>query len=180
MGLEAALMSAALFGPASTAGAAAAASSLVGALGTGIGALSAISGVSSLIGGIQGRNAGNEQAALAMQQANTRGIEQERVAQREARLVQEDALKTERRQKLAFLGSGVTLEGSPLLVMEETRRKGLDNVNEVLMAGSAAANAARLEGRVVASQAKSTGRQSFVSGLMGAASSGLNAYSALK
>lgn len=168
MGIETALLGMGL-----SAGAASAAS-------TGIGILSAISSVSSLIGGIQGRNAGNEQAGLALEQANARGIEQERVAQREARLVQEDAIKTERRQKLAFLNSGVTLEGSPLLVMEETRRKGLDNVNEILTAGTAGANAARLEGRVVASQAKSAGRQSFVSGLMGAASSGLNAYSALK
>jgi hypothetical protein len=145
-----------------------------------IGAFSALSAVTSAVSGIQGMKEGNKQASLALEQANARGIEQERVAQREARLVQEDALNTERRQKLAYLGSGVTLEGSPLLVMEETRRKGLDNVNEVLMAGSAAANAARLEGRVVASQAKSAGRQSFVSGLTGAASSGLNAYSALK
>lgn len=161
-------MSAALFGPASTASAAAAASSLVGTLGTG---LTAISGVSSLIGGFQSMKEGNKQASLALEQANARGIEQERVAQREAQLAQEDALKTERRQKLAYLASGVTLEGSPLLVMEETRRKGLENVNEILTAGTAAADAARLEGRVVASQAKSSGRQSFISGLTGAASS---------
>ncbi len=134
--------------------------------------LQALSAVSSFVGGMQSKSEGDNQAALALQQAQMRGVESERLAQREARLVQEDALATERKQKLAYLASGVTLEGSPLLIMEETRRKGQENIDEILLSGKAEKNAALLEGRVTASQAKSRGREAFTSGLVGAAQSG--------
>lgn len=132
----------------------------------------AVSAVSSLVGGMQSQSESNVQSELALQQASARGVEAERAAQREAKFVQEDALATERKQKLAYLASGVTLEGSPLLIMEETRRKGQENVDEILLSGKAEKNAALLEGRVTASQAKSAGRQAFTSGLIGAAQSG--------
>lgn len=128
----------------------------------------------SVVSGIQGMKAGNEQADLAMQQANMQGVEQERLAQREARMVQEEADATERKQKIAYLKSGVSLEGSPLLVMEETRQKGADNVAEVLAGGKAASSAAQMEGRITAKRAKASGRQAFVSGLSNAASTGMN------
>lgn len=142
--------------------------------------LSGISAVSSIFGGLQGQAEGENQASLAMSQAAARGVEQERLAQREAKMVADDAANTERKQKLAYLASGVTLEGSPLLIMEETRRKGAENVDEILSSGKAASAAALAEGRVIASQAKSAGRQSFVSGLTGAASTGLSAFQALR
>jgi hypothetical protein len=143
-------------------------------------AASAVSAVSSVVGGIQGMSEGKNQANIAMAQAEARGAESARVAEREARLTQEDAIATERRQKLAYMASGVTLEGSPLLVMEETRRKGQENVDEILRAGQASSAAALAEGRLQADAAKSAGRQSFISGLTGAAGTGFNAYSALK
>jgi hypothetical protein len=130
--------------------------------------LSIFSGISSIAGGAQSQSEGNYQSELAMQQAQARGVEQERVAQREARLTQEEALDTERRQKLAYMASGVTLEGSPLLVMEETRKKGQDNVNEILQSGRAASSASIAEGRIEATQLKSAGRQAFTSGITGA------------
>lgn len=142
--------------------------------------LSAVSAVSSIVGGFQSKKEGDNQAAIALSQAAAQGAEAERTAAREAKLTQEDALKTERKQKLAYMASGVTLEGSPLLVMEETRQKGLENVDEILKAGKASSEAALAEGRVRANSAKSAGRQSFVSGLTGAAGTGLNAYSVLK
>ena len=142
--------------------------------------LSAVSAATSLVSGFQGMSEGNDQAAIAMAQAKARGAESARVSEREARLTQEDAIATERRQKLAYMASGVTLEGSPLLVMEETRRKGQENVDEILKAGKASSAAALAEGRLQASAAKSSGRQAFVSGLTGAVGSGLNAYSMLK
>lgn len=136
--------------------------------------LQAVSAVSSIVGGMQGKSEGDNQAALALQQASARGVESERLAQREARLVQDDALATERKQKLAYLASGVTLEGSPLLIMEETRRKGQENVDEILLSGKAEKNAALLEGRVTSSKAKSLGRQSMVEGLTGGLQAGGN------
>ena len=143
-------------------------------------AASAVSAVSSVVGGFQGMAEGKNQARIAMAQAEARGAESARVSEREARLVQEDAIATERRQKLAYMASGVTLEGSPLLVMEETRRKGQENVDEILRAGKASSAAALAEGRLQADAAKLSGRQSFISGLTGAAGFGLNAYSVLK
>lgn len=140
----------------------------------------ALSAVSSVIGGMQSQSESNVQADLALQQAQMRGTESVRAAEREARLVQEDAIATERKQKLAYLASGVTLEGSPLLIMEETRRKGQENVDEIINAGKAEKNAALLEGRVTATNAKSAGRQAFVSGLSGGLQSAAGALKSYK
>lgn len=177
MGIETALFGSALLS--STAGA-----STVGLLGAGgvaslsagslfsagtLGALSTgfsiFSGLSSIAGGFSGQSAGNQQAELAYQQAESRAIEQERVSAREAKLEQEATDDFRKRQKVAYLASGVTLEGSPLLVMEETRTKGAENVEEIKRAGSASADAARAEGRLQADQLKQSGRQAFTSGL---------------
>ena len=73
-------------------------------------------------------------------------------------------------QMLARHKSGVSLEGSPLLVMEGTRARGQENVEEVLRAGGAATGAAITEGRIRAANAKAAGRESFMQGLTGAAS----------
>lgn len=127
--------------------------------------LSLFSGISSIMGGMQSRNEAGVQSELAMQQAESRAIEQERLSAREARIEQDASEDARKKQKVAYLASGVSLAGSPLLVMEETRRKGLENVDEVLKAGEAGANVARTEGRIVAEQAKSTGRKEFSSGI---------------
>ena len=174
MGIEAALFGAPLLS--STAGA-----STVWMLGAGgvsyislvsvVSGVGALSAVSSILGGAQSYAAGGDQAALALSQASLRGVEAERVAQREAKFAQEEALDTERRQKLAYMASGVTLEGSPLLVMEETRQRGIDNVDEILKSGQAASQAAAMEGRIQASTYKASGRQKFVSGITSAAGS---------
>lgn len=177
MGIETALFGATL--ASSTAGA-----STVGLLGAGgvaslsagslfsAGTLSALStglsifsGLSSILGGGAAQQESGYQAELAAQQAESRAIEQERVSAREARLEQENAEDFRKRQKVAYLASGVDLSGSPLLVMEETRRKGAENVNEILKSGSAGASSARAEGRIQASQIKSSGRRAFASGL---------------
>lgn len=129
---------------------------------------SAVSGVSSLIGGLQGQAEAGRQSEYAIAQGNLAAKERERVAFKEAQVEKQNAEDAERRQKLAYLASGVTLEGSPLLVMEETRRKGSENVDEILRSGAAGASAERLEGRIQAEQYKSSGRQSFISGVTGA------------
>lgn len=191
MGIETALLGATLMS--STAGA-----STVGLLGAGgafslgagslfsagtLGALSAgfsiFSGLSSIAGGMASQQEAGYQSELALQQAESRAIEQERVSAREARLEQEAADDARSRQKVAYLASGVTLEGSPLLAMEETRTRGAENVDEIKKSGSAAANAVRQEGRVQAAQLKSSGRQAFASGLSSGARSiagGLQSY----
>lgn len=170
MGIEAALLGAAATAATGTTAATAATAGLIGAGGsltlggiaTGLGLLS--SGM-SLLGGMQQSGVAKQQASLAMMQADMAGKEQARQAAREAGFAQERMLDTERRQKLAFLSSGVTLEGSPLLVMEETRRKGLDNIDEILKGGAAAQSTARLEGRIQADNLRASGRQAFSSGI---------------
>lgn len=46
-----------------------------------------------------------------------------------------------------FTKSGVTLEGSPLLVLEETERRSKANASRILAGGEAKARAINLEGR---------------------------------
>jgi len=162
VGIESALLAlGASAGTATTAG------SIIGGLSTG---LSVLQGVSSLVGGVQARSEAKQQSAIALSDAAARGAEAERVAAREARFESEDVADTVRRQKLAYMASGVTLEGSPLLVMERTRQKGADNVAEILAGGKSAAQAATAEGRLMAQRAKSTGRSAFIEGITGAAS----------
>lgn len=138
---------------------------------------SAITSVASLAGGISAQRDAQRQAAQTQAQANEAAAEKTRVSEREARLEQENIAETMRRQKVAYLASGVTLEGSPLLVMEETRRRGADNIDEILKGGRASQQATLAEGRLKAKQTKAAGRQAFVSGVTGAVSSGGKAYS---
>ena len=139
----------------------------VGAKTAGIisGGLSVASGLSSVMGGIEAKAEGKRQANAALYTAERQGAEAARQAQGEANLVREEAESTRRRQKVAFLKSGVSLEGSPLQLMEATRQRGLQNVEEVFRAGGAATGAATTEGRLRAQQLKSAGRQQFMSNL---------------
>ncbi len=157
MGIETTLL--ALGASASTA---ATAGTIASTVGTG---LSLFSGLSSIMGGMQSRNEASNQAALAESQAAMRGAEQGRLAAKEAMVEQQQSDEARRRQKVAYLASGVSLAGSPLLVMEETRKKGLENVDEILKAGSAAESAIKAEGRIQAQNLKSSGRQAFASGI---------------
>lgn len=143
----------------------------VGSIASGIGtAASVLGGIQSLSGGMSAKKESKQQANLATFQAQQQGAEAARMAQREASLVAEEAESTRRAQKVAYLKSGVSLEGSPLLVMEGTRARGQENVEEVLRAGGAATGAAITEGRIRAANAKAAGRESFMQGLTGAAS----------
>lgn len=183
MGIEALLLGTAApaAGTAAAAGAAAlgvsgATAGLIGSGGTlSLGSLasgfSALSGISSLFGGVQGLISGNQQSSLAMQHARLAALETERVTAREARLEQDEINRTLRRQKLAYMASGVTLEGSPLLVMEETRRRGQDNIDEILRGGQATGSAQLAEGRIRAKQLKGTGRAAFMTGITNAGNS---------
>lgn len=120
-------------------------------------------------------SAGKQQASNAATQAQLQTGEIRRQNEREARLEQEQVDETVRRQKLAYMASGVTLEGSPLLVMEQTRIKGQENISEIIAGGESSANATLQEGRLRSQQLKATGRSSFISGL----TSGAKAFSAI-
>lgn len=134
-------------------------------------ALVAAAAASSVYGGIEAEREGKKQATLATQQASAAAAEERRVTARQKELEQRDIDKTVDRQKLAYLASGVTLEGSPLLKMEETRRLGAENIAEIEASGAAASQARLAEGRIQAEQAKSRGRQALISGITGASGS---------
>jgi len=138
--------------------------------------LAAASGALSLIGGIQQLQTGRQQASAAKEAAALRGSEAARQAERNARGEQQNVDRLIRRQKLDYLRSGVTLEGSPLLVMEETRRRGAENIDEILRGGAYAERSAIVEGRTRARGFLASGRSGFISGLFGAAGSGGDAY----
>lgn len=139
----------------------------LGSIGT---AASVLGGISSIAGGASANAEAKRQAGMATFQAQQQGAESARLAQREASAISQEAESTRRAQKVAYLKSGVTLEGSPLLVMEGTRVAGQQNVEEALRAGGSAAGSAYAEGRIRAQNAKASGRQAFTSGLTGAAS----------
>jgi len=112
--------------------------------------------------------------------ANLAAEEEARASSKEALAVGREAESVRRRQVVSFLKSGVDLTGSPLMVMEATRRAGLSNVEETLRSGSLSASTRRIEGRMQADALKASGRQAFVQGIGGAlsnAGSAANIYS---
>lgn len=139
-------------------------------------ALAAISAGSSIFGGISAQNESRKQAATAQAEANLRAEETARAGVRESLAVGREAESVRRRQKLSYLKSGVELEGSPLMMMEATRRAGLDNVEETLRASSSEAGAQIQEGRARAAALKSSGRQAFMGGIGNAAGSLMKAF----
>jgi len=132
-------------------------------------ALAAVAAASGIYGGIQAQKEGDKQARLAESAAAERATETRRQTERSAEIEQRNIDQTEDRQRLNYLASGVTLEGSPLLKLEETRRLGAENIDEIQKAGEAGAKAQLTEGRTRAQAAKSTGRQALISGITGAA-----------
>ncbi len=133
-------------------------------------------GVMSVMQGAQQQSVYKQQANAAIATANLQAKEQVRQSFKEAEIEKANVKDFERRQKLSYLASGVTLEGSPLLIMEETRRKGAENVDEILRSGDAAYGATIQEGRNAASVYKAQGRQAFSSGI----SSALGSFAKLK
>ena len=125
----------------------------------------------SIYGGIQGQKAGEKQADTAMSQAADRATETARVTERQTVLEKRNIKDTMDRQKLNYLASGVTLEGSPLLMMEQTRQYGAENIDEIQKAGAAGSAAQLAEGRATADAAKASGRQALIQGIVGGAGS---------
>lgn len=127
-----------------------------------MGGLSALSGV---MGGMQQQTAAKNQSEQVMASATMAGRESARQAVAEATRTKADADKTRKAQKLAYLSSGVSLDGSPLLMMEKTRQTGIANVDEILASGASASTSALAEGRIKADSLKTSGRQAFMSSI---------------
>lgn len=169
MGIEAALFGTAATAATSTAAATAATSGLLGAggvfsLGTTLGTLG--TGL-SLFSGLQQFSAGNEQAKNAYAQTAENIKEQTRQATLNAYNEKQAAEGARRQQKLAYLKSGVSLSGSPLLLLEETRQRGISNANAIEASNAAYTRSAGTQAGQQAGDAYSMGRMGFVRGVTG-------------
>ena len=178
MGIESLLFGLAASAPAAgAAGATAAATTgLIGAggafsLGTTLGTLGTIAGglgaLSSIAGGISGQREAKQQSEYALAEAALAGKESSRQASAQAIQEKEAYKDIKQRQKIAYMKSGVSLEGSPLLVMEETRRKGESNIDEMLSSGASGYASSIMGGTISSQKAKALGRQQLTQGIMG-------------
>lgn len=132
-------------------------------------ALAAVAGVGGQIySGYQANMAAKREAGLMEDQARVAQAEAAAEAQRKANEVR----KFSRVQALAFMKNGVSLEGSPLLSVNETIEEGQKEVNAIAGAGDARANLYNRRAAIT----KREGRAAFVGGLLGGAGSGASSY----
>lgn len=119
--------------------------------------------------GYQAKKAGNEEA---------KDIRRQAALQQEETLREADRVKTDRRkflakQGLSYVKSGVSLEGSPLLILEETK---IESEKEVAALTSQAHSGFRF-GVDKAERAKKAGRARMFSQFGSAMTSGANFFS---
>lgn len=135
------------------------------------------SAAASIKSGSDANIAAKSQAEATRAQAEMQGKEVARQSVLAAEQERKQSEDVQRRQKLAYLASGVTLEGSPLLMMEETRQKGLSNIDEILNSGAASISAGETEGRIKSAALQAAGRQALNQGI-GSAVSTIGSYAA--
>lgn len=169
MGIEAALLGSAATAASSTAAATAATAGLFGVGGTfSLGATLGTLGTGlGLLSGVQQFAAGNQQAKNAYAQTAESIREQTRQSTLNAYNEKQAAESARRQQKLAYLKSGVSLSGSPLMLLEETRQKGISNATAITASNAAYTNAAGVQAGQQASDAYSAGRMGFINGVTG-------------
>lgn len=124
--------------------------------------MAVISAVSSVAGGMSKQAAAQKEAKSLENQA----MLSQQEAEVEARIHATQVRKFSANQKTAFLKNGVTLDGSPLMVLEDTRQSGQEEVNAMQRSGAAKAQLLRERAEI----SRSEGRASLISGLGGAAS----------
>jgi len=125
-------------------------------------AFTVISVGAKITAGIQENNAAKAEAKLLEAQ----GVLTQEEAVAEANRVANDRRKFRKKQKVAFLKNGITLAGSPLLVIEETRRESQMEVDAIVRRGRAQASLAFQQAAIT----RGGGRAALVSGIFGAAS----------
>ena len=126
-------------------------------------AFTAISATGSIVQGIQQNRAAKAEADLLEEQ----GLIQQEEAVAEAQRIANDRRKFRKKQKIAFIKNGVTLAGSPLLVLEETRRESQEEVDAIVRRGRAQAALAFQQ----AALTRGSGRAALLGGIFGAATS---------
>lgn len=131
-------------------------------------ALSLFSAGAQMYSGYQAQKASNAEAKLQQQQALLADLE----ARREADKVEAEADTFRRRQKMAYLKSGVAIEGSPLLILDETSAKAQEEADAIRDRGRAQYNL----GMAQAKQTYSKGRSAMIGSVVSALGSISNTY----
>lgn len=131
-------------------------------------AFSVVSAGAKIIQGVQQNKAAKAEAAAQEEQGRIQAAE----AQAEAQRVANDRRKFRKKQKAAFLKNGITLAGSPLLVLEETRRESQEEVDAIVRRGNAQSRLAFQR----ASITRAKGRSALLGGIGGAFATGVSAF----
>jgi hypothetical protein len=145
-------------------------------------ALTGIQMGSQLLGGMAGNSAGKAQQGLYDSQASMQEQEgalyaQEAVDAAHRKVI--DVRNFQAEQSHRYASSGITLQGTPLLMLEETRRRGQEEVDAILRRGKAQQHLLNLtaaNSRFTGANAASAGRNSMVGSLFQSAGTGMEAY----
>lgn len=118
-----------------------------------------VGAVSSVSSGFAANAAAKQEAGLQQQQADLALKNSQDNAEVEAA----NATQFVQRQKVAYLANGVTLEGSPSMVVKNTRDQSQKNVQAILDRGTAEYNL----GMGQKAQTLSKGRAALIGGILG-------------
>lgn len=129
-------------------------------------ALQAASSLADVVGGFAAQSAARQEASALDQQAALTEQETARDVEKRKR----EVLAFRDAQASKFNNSGVLLEGSPLLVLQETIDLGNEELTAMMQRGNARANLLRSQ----AGMARTQGRNALIGGFTGAASGALN------
>jgi hypothetical protein len=128
----------------------------------------AVSAVSSIAGGMTANKAARAEASLLDEQG--RIAQQEAAA--EAQRVANENRRFMKRQKLAFLKNGVSLEGSPLFEQERVLRESQEEVNAEVRRGNAQAELFSRRAQIT----RNEGRASMIGGITQGVGAVFNAF----
>ena len=121
----------------------------------------AVSAAGSIYGGMAANSAAKREAAQEREQGAL-ALQESRINASNEAFNQTQAVQ---RQRLAFLSNGVTLEGSPAMVLEQSRAYGQQQVDSILRQGTARYD---LAGKSAANT-ENKGRAALIGGYMSAA-----------
>lgn len=137
------------------------------------------SGIGNMIAGSQAKSLYNQEASATEQEGELLRQDAENAAKQKAR----EAGTFQSNQVLQYLNSGVSIEGSPIQVLEKTRSLAQEEVDSLIKRGDAQKQLAMIRAagiRATGAQAASQGRAAMFGSLFTAAGQGIEGYIAGK
>lgn len=131
-------------------------------------ALSAVQALAGLAGGFSTMNQVNTEVDAQNLQADVVLQESQRDAAQKAR----EVTTFQSRQAHQYRSSGVILQGTPLLMLEQTRSLGQQEVDALISRGKAQSDLLKSRAKIL----KNQGRASMFGSVLGAVGTGLNTY----